>query len=485
MFLGIDIGTSGVKAVIINDDADVIEQASSPLTVSRPHPLWSEQNPADWWSATQVAVLSLSPDRRGMVEAIGLSGQMHGATLLDDRDEVLRPAILWNDGRSAQACDDLLAREPRAHDITGNLIFPGFTAPKLRWVAENEPDVFAKVRRVLLPKDYVRFLMTGTAASEMSDASGTSWLDVGRRAWSDDMLAATGIDREMMPELFEGSEMTGTLRAEVAAEWGVPVVPVVGGGGDNAAGAVGVGVTDPGEAFLSLGTSGVLFVAGESFAPNPSSGVHAFCHALPGRWHEMTVMLSAASCLDWATRLSGVKDAGALVAAAEAEGNLSSPLIFMPYLSGERTPHNDPYARGVLFGLDHDAGAAAVGQAVLEGVALAFADGLSCLANPERVKSLTVIGGGARSSYWGRILSAALNRPLTYRRDAEVGPAYGAAKLAQFASGGSPDDVLKAPPVIREITPDADDVDRLAAKRGTFSALYEQTKTLFAQGTSQ
>lgn len=482
MFLGIDIGTSGVKAVIINDDADVIEQTTAPLSVSRPKPLWSEQNPADWWKATNEAVLALSPDRRNRVEAIGLSGQMHGATLLGEGEEVLRPAILWNDGRSAPQCSELLAREERAHEITGNLIFPGFTAPKLLWVAEHEPDVFAQVRRVLLPKDYIRLLMTGDAVGEMSDASGTSWLDVGARRWSDAMLDATGLTRKQMPSLVEGSEISGEITSEVASAWGMARVPVVGGGGDNAAGAVGVGVTKPGDAFLSLGTSGVLFVAGESFAPNPRSGVHAFCHALPGRWHEMTVMLSAASCVDWAARLTGTADAGQLIAAAEAKGVLGTPLTFLPYLSGERTPHNDPFARGVLFGLDHASGPAEIGQAVLEGVAMAFADGLSCLADPERVKALTVIGGGARSTYWGRILAAALDRPLVYRRDAEVGPAFGAARLAQLAIRDNPEDALRPPPTIKTINPDRKDVDILSRKREQFTELFQRTKELFVRG---
>ncbi|MCQ8186107.1 xylulokinase [Parvularcula maris] len=481
MFLGIDIGTSGVKAVIVNEDADVIEQAQAGLSVSRPRPQWSEQDPADWWRAANEAVLSLSADRRGKVEAIGLSGQMHGATLLGADDEVLRPAILWNDGRSAPQCEALLQRQPRAHEITGNLIFPGFTAPKLLWVAENEPDIFERTERVLLPKDYIRLLMTGSAVSEMSDASGTSWLDVADRSWSDEMLEATGLRRSHMPELVEGDEVSGRLLPHVARDWGMGEVVVAGGGGDNAAGAVGVGVTNPGDAFLSLGTSGVIFVAGSSFAPNPQSGVHAFCHALPNAWHEMTVMLSAASCVDWAAKLTGMGDAGSLIAAAEKRGSLEGPLLFLPYLSGERTPHNDPLARGVLFGLDHDTDAAALGQAVLEGVAMAFADGLDCLAESERVKALTVIGGGARSSYWGRILSAALGRPLLYRRDADVGPAYGAARLAQIAAGGDRQAALAPPPVLHEISPRKEDAERLATKRELFSSLYRQNKDYFGK----
>ena len=475
MFLGIDIGTSGVKAVLADEMGRVAEQATAPLSVSRPRPDWSEQDPDDWWTATDAAVRGLSAEGRARVRAIGLSGQMHGATLLGADDAALRPAILWNDGRAAAQCEALAAREPRTHAITGNLVFPGFTAPKLMWVAEHEPDVFARVARVLLPKDFVRLRMTGGYATDMSDASGTSWLDVGARAWSGDMLAATGLTRDAMPALFEGSEATGDLRADVAAGWGMDRVPVAGGGGDNAAGAVGLGISKPGEAFLSLGTSGVLFVASDGFAPNPASGVHAFCHALAGRWHEMTVMLSAASCLDWAAKLTG-RAPGDLADAAAAEGDMSADLLFLPYLSGERTPHNDPGARGALFGIDHDTGAAAVGQAVLEGVAMGLADGLAALSDPGGVTSFTVAGGGARSAHWGRILAAALGRPLVYREGGEVGPALGAAKLAMLCAGLDEASVLAPPPETSVVAPRADDIDILAAKRARFDHLYRASR---------
>jgi xylulokinase len=485
MFLGIDIGTSSVKAVVINDTGDVIDQASAPLNVSRPKTLWSEQNPADWWAATNKAVLDLSPDRRAGVRGVGLSGQMHGATMLGHKDEVLRPAILWNDGRSFRQCAELESREPKLQSIAGNIAMPGFTAPKLLWVKENEPDIFASIARVLLPKDYVRLLMTGDAASDMSDSAGTLWLDVKQRKWSSDLLAATGLSESQMPQLFEGSALTGTLRPEVARTWGMDAVPVAGGGGDNAAGAVGVGVIQPGDAFLSLGTSGVLFLSGDRFLPNPAEAVHAFCHALPDRWHQMTVMLSAASCVDWAARLTGVHDAGDLIGLAESRGRLGGPEVFLPYLSGERTPHNDPHARGLLLGLDHDSNPAAIGQAVLEGVAFAFADGMGALAaGGGEVGDITVIGGGARSAYWGRILSAALNRRLVYRRDGAVGPAYGAAKLALVGvTGARVEDACAPPPILYTIDPDPEDVARLAQNRSRFRETYQRMKTLFTLET--
>jgi xylulokinase len=295
------------------------------------------------------------------------------------------------------------------------------------------------------------------------------------------MLAATGLNESHMPKLVEGPDQTGKLRAELAEAWGMERVPVVGGGGDNAAGAAGVGVIDDGDAFISLGTSGVLFLAGDAFRPNPARAVHAFCHCLPGRWHQMTVMLSAASCVDWAANLTGIKDAGALLAQVEARGRLDGPEIFLPYLSGERTPHNDPKARGVLFGLNHDSDAAAIGQAVLEGVAFGFADGLDALIEAgANVGQISVIGGGARSSWWGKVLAAALNRPLAYRESSEVGPAYGAARLARLGiTGEKVEDVCTPPPVKSVIEPDDRDVEKLAGKRQAFAKLYPSLRAHF------
>ena len=317
MYLGIDIGTSSVKAVIVDDKDTVVDQASAPLNVSRPQAGWSEQNPADWWAATNAAVAALPAKKRKAVRAVGLSGQMHGATLLDASDKPLRPAILWNDGRSEKQCATLEKAEPRSREITGNIAMPGFTAPKLVWVRENEPAVFKDTRCVLLPKDYVRLLMTGEKASDCSDAAGTLWVDVAQRKWSPEMLAATGLNESHMPRLVEGSDATGKLRKEVAQAWGMDEVPVAGGGGDNAAGAAGIGVIKPGDAFLSLGTSGVLFLVTPKFLPNSAKAVHAFCHCLPGVWHQMSVMLSAASCVDWAVKLTGLEDAAELLTKVE------------------------------------------------------------------------------------------------------------------------------------------------------------------------
>jgi len=474
MFLGIDIGTSGVKAVVMDTHGGGVGQGVAALSVQRPQPLWSEQDPADWWAATTAAVQAIDPAIRRAVRGIGIAGQMHGATLLGEDDRPLRPAILWNDGRSFAECEALEREMPRLREIAGNIAMPGFTAPKLRWVREHEPAVFAATRTILLPKDYVRLLMTGEKASDMSDSAGTLWMDVARRAWSDELLQACSLTTDHMPALVEGSAISGHLRAEVAELWGMDRVPVAGGGGDNAAGAAGIGVVTDGKALLSLGTSGVIFVANDRFTPNPARAVHAFCHCLPEMWHQMSVHLSAASCVDWVARLTGASGAADVFARAEAAGPATGPELFLPYLSGERTPHNDAQVRGAFLHLDHDTSPDRLAQAVLEGVAFALADGLDVLREAgTEVTELAVIGGGARSRYWGETIAAAMRVPLVYLQGGEVGPALGGARLAQLAvDGGTPAEVCIAPPVAHVIQPDAALADRLAPKQAAFRAAY-------------
>ena len=435
MYLGIDLGTSGVKAILLSEEGEVIASHGEPLQVNRPHPLWSEQDPASWWRATDAAVLALGQKHSlSNVRAVGLTGQMHGATLLDKQQNILRPAILWNDGRSAQECRELEASVPNSRQITGNLMMPGFTAPKLKWVAKHEPGVFAQIDKVLLPKDYLRWKMSGVFASDMSDAAGTMWLDVGLRDWSDELLAATGLNRSHMPTLFEGSQITGELLASIAQRWHMPVVPVVAGGGDNAAGAVGVGLYRSGQAMLSLGTSGVYFAVSDGFLSNPESAVHSFCHALPNTWHLMSVMLSAASCLDWVAKLTGLSSVAELLKEVESSAPAEAPLWFLPYLSGERTPHNNPEAKGAFWGLTHEHQRADLCRAVLEGVGFALADGMDVLhATGLKPQRITLIGGGARSAYWRQMLADISGQTLEYRTGGDVGPALGAARLAQIA----------------------------------------------------
>ncbi len=480
MYLGIDIGTSGVKAVIVDDGQKIIDQATAPLTPSHPKPLWSEQDPNDWWDATSQAITSLDAKKRLGIEAIGLSGQMHGATCLDAHDKVIRPAILWNDGRSANECAAMMIDMPNLPDISGNLAMPGFTAPKLIWMRENESDNFKNTKKVLLPKDYIRLLMTGDYASDMSDSAGTLWMNVADRDWSDDILSLTGMSRSQMPELFEGSQATGKLTANVASNWGVPIVPVAAGGGDNAAGAVGSGTVTHGDGFLSLGTSGVIFLADNGYRPNPKTAVHTFCHALPGLWHQMSVMLSAASAVDYVAKLTGFDRPADLYTAAENFDQAGDSIFFLPYLSGERTPHNNPNAKGAIFGLTHEDDRNSLAQAALEGVAFALADGLDALRGTgAQIDALSVIGGGARSHYWGKILASVFGIPLHYRSGGAVGPAFGAARLARLSvTGEKPQDVCLPPEIERTIEPDENFQDIYQKRRPLFQKLYENTQDL-------
>jgi xylulokinase len=488
MYLGIDLGTSEVKLVLLATSGSIVAQTGVKLAVSRPHPGWSEQAPAEWWAATQSAVTQLrqqAPQAWSAVRAIGLSGQMHGAVLLDAHGEVLRPAILWNDVRSAQQCEGLTRALPTLPQIAGNLAMPGFTAPKLAWVREHEPGVFERVAKVLLPKDYLRYRMTGAYVSEMSDAAGTLWLDVAKRAWSDELLAATGLTRAHMPELVEGSAVSARLSPELAWAWGLaPSVTVAGGGGDNAASAVGIGAVNPGDGFLSLGTSGVLFVVNDRFRPNPASAVHAFCHALPGRWHQMAVMLSAASCLHWVTQLTGAENEAALLARVQTLGDAerdAAPL-FLPYLSGERTPHNDANARGVFFGMSHDTDARALAYAVLEGVSFGLRDGLDALtAAGTQVGPLALVGGGARSALWAQLLADVLGVEVRTLEGGEAGGALGAARLAWLADGGNEAEVCRPPALRERFSPRLTRTAALATRHQRFRGLYAATRELFSR----
>ena len=481
VFIGIDLGTSGVKCLATDARGRTLAKSRAPLTQTRPHPGWSEQVPEEWWTATCAAMTDLPLALRRRCAGLAMAGQMHGAVCLDADDKVLRPAILWDDGRSADACRTLTARVPGVAAITGSIAMPGFTAPKLVWMAKHEPDLFARTAMVLLPKDYLRLRMTGDHASDMSDAAGTLWLDTGRRRWSEDMLAATGLDTSHMPELFEGPAQTGVLLAGVAADWGMDRVPVAGGAGDNAAGAVGMGVTDPGQAVMSLGTSGTIFIADDAFPAHveqlAARGVHTFCHALPGRWHRMSVMLSAARALDWAASVMGLRDVAALDALA-AEAPVGEEL-FLPYLAGERTPHNDPQARGAFVGLSASTTPSALARAAIEGVAFGMADGWDALsAGGDAPARLSVVGGGSRSRTLGQCLADALDHPLDYRDGSATGPALGAARLARLAlSGESVAEVCPTPDVTDTLTPSGDDA--LLKRRERFRSLYTALQPSF------
>ncbi|MEE4014202.1 xylulokinase [Roseibium sp. FZY0029] len=456
MYIGLDIGTSSVKAILLGEDQSLIASATADLTVERPQPGWSEQDPDSWWRACETVLDALkaeAPKAMAAVRGIGLSGHMHGATLLDAAGTPLRPCILWNDGRSGKQCSELEAAEPKFLTLGGNRVMPGFTAPKLQWVRENEPDIFARTKMVLLPKDYVRFKLTGEYVGEMSDAAGTLWLDVARRDWSDALLAATGLTRQNMPRLVEGSESSGTLKAELCGRWGFDAAPVVaGGGGDNAASACGVGAVDPGSAFVSLGTSGVLFVTNDRFSPNVDSAVHAFCHAVPDTWHQMGVILSATDSLNWLAKVLKRSPGDLTGLVSKVEG--PSPVSFMPYLGGERTPHNDVDIRAGFFGISHATDDAELTHAVLDGVAFALKDCLEALSVAgTRIERVLAVGGGSRSTVWLEIIASLLNVPVDVPVDGDFGGSLGAARLGQAAALGTTEGIFLKPALKTSIDP--------------------------------
>ncbi len=483
-WLGIDLGTSGVKALLMGADQETVASSHAELEVSRPKPGWSEQDPGHWWKAVKETLDELASahgQEIAQVRGIGLSGQMHGATLLDASDRVLRPCILWNDGRSEAECSTLDARADFS-GIGGNLVMPGFTAPKLEWVRHHEPDVFERVAKVLLPKDYVRLCLAGEHLSDMSDSAGTLWMDVGGRCWSSELLDATGLSKGHMPGLVEGSDPAGRLRPELADRWGMAAPPVIaGGGGDNAASAAGVGAVSPGSGFVSLGTSGVLFVATDGFSPNTDAAVHAFCHAVPGTWHQMGVILSATDTLNWLGRATGRKPAD-LVAGIDPAQPAGEPLTFLPYLSGERTPHNDAGVRGVLAGMSQATEVDDLVRAAMEGVAYAFVDCVEALRSAGTVPDLVhAIGGGARSLSWVQMIANACGLPLSIPAAGESGAAFGAARLGMAASeGGDPQDVCAPVCIESTIDPDPRMADYHAENLARYRALYAGTRAVMS-----
>ena len=423
-FIGIDVGTTAVKALAVSPSGEVLARAQAAYPLSTPRPGWAEQDPEDWWRATQEALAALE----AKPVAIGLSGQMHGLVALDEADRVIRPAILWNDGRTQRQCEAIeeTVGLDRLIALTGNRALAGFTAPKLLWVRDSEPDAFARIRSMLLPKDYVRLRMTGEKATDVSDASGTLLFDVGAREWSAPLMDALELDTAILPPALESPELTGTYEG----------VPVVAGGGDQAAGAVGVGVTVPGGPLsVALGTSGVVFAALPAFAADAQARVHAFCHAVPAMWHAMGVMLNAAGALRWLHDATGNAGYDELMAEAEPWEPGVEGLTFLPYLAGERTPHADPDARGAFAGLSlrHDRGA--LTRAVLEGVAFGLRDSLDLLRElGVDAQVARASGGGAASDLFLRVVASALELPVE-RVAVDEGAAYGAALLAGVGAG--------------------------------------------------
>ncbi|RFB80145.1 xylulokinase [Methylovirgula sp. 4M-Z18] len=481
MYLGIDLGTSSVKTVLVDDADRIIGSSSVHLTVSRPHPGWSEQDPASWVEGAFGTLDDLArqhSQEMSIVAGIGLSGQMHGATLLDRNDAILRPCMLWNDTRASAECAELERICPSLRSISANAAMPGFTAPKVQWVRRHEPDIFRQIASVLLPKSYVNFALTGDKFEDMSDASGTLWLDVAARDWSDTLLAATGLNRSKVARLVEGSAAAAPLRSDLAARWGMHKPPIVAGGaGDNAASAIGLAAVKPGDAFISLGTSGVIWITTDKLRPNPDSYVHAFCHAVPGSWHQMSVILSAASCLSWWSGVSGIKEASLLAELGE-EPWQPSPAIFLPYLSGERTPYNDGTLRGMFANLDPGIDRPAMTRAVLEGVGFALRDCLDAMrADGDQITEASVVGGGSRGRAWIALLAAQLGITLHRVEAGESGAALGAARLARLAVTGAPAASLTGPARLESFAPDTKLSNAMAESRERRPALLPAART--------
>ncbi len=478
MYLGLDIGTSAVKAVLADQHGTVLASASAPLTIQSPRPGWNEQDPDAWWQAVISACGDLETQHKlAGVAAIGLSGQMHGAVCLDKNQIPVRPAILWNDGRATAQCEAMSAAMPDIGRVAGAIPMPGFTAPKLLWLAQNEPDAHARIHHVILPKDYIRLKLTGTLATDMADAAGTHWLDQANRVWSDELCAVSATQRAWLPPCHEGIEVSGHVSAVAAQSLGLTVgTPVASGGGDAAAGAIGIGAVQDGDAFISLGTSGQLFVVTDSFRPNPESAIHAYAHCIPDRWFQMAAMLNGASPLAWWAKISRAAIPELLTEAESADQN-NTPL-FLPYLTGERTPHNDAAIRSGFYGLGGDTGRAEMTRAVLDAIAYTFCDARDALAQAgTTISNPAVIGGGARGDLLLQTISDALGVPLRRYQDAEAGPAFGAARLAMIAAGaGTVQEIVTAPNVERTFMPAQTSRERHDARIGRFRKLYRVLK---------
>ena len=486
--VGLDVGTGGARAVAVDEAGEVVAEASSEYPLHSPKPGWTEQDPADWWDEAKAALGRVASEAGGDVSGLGLTGQMHGSVFLDASGAVIRPALLWNDQRTGRQCEEITEAvgAERLIQIAGNPALTGFQAPKVVWLRDEEPENYARLSRVLLPKDYVRLLLTGEYATDVSDASGTLFLDVKGRDWSGEILGVLEVPLDWMPRAYEGPEVTGTLRRDAAEELGLPPgIPVAAGGGDNAAAAVGTGIVAPGLVSSSVGTSGVLFAHTEGFDPDPSGRLHAFCHAVPGAYHLMAVTLSAGGSLSWWRDTLG-GDFDDMVGAASEIPPGSEGLVFLPYLSGERTPHLDPGARGSFFGLTARHGVPHMTRAVMEGVAFALRDGLEIMRGlGVPVGDVRATGGGARSALW-RGLQADVYGESVRRTAADEGPAYGAALLAGVAAG-TYGDVGEASSVVRvreEVTePDPERVRTYEDYYGVYRSLYPATRDAMSRLT--
>lgn len=477
MYLGIDIGTSAVKLVCA-DAGRILATSSVGIGTSSPQPGWSEQNPEIWWQATRDALGLLAGEiSLSDVKAVGLSGQMHGAVLLDRDQCPIRPAILWNDSRAVRECDDIRAAQPQVGHIAGVLPLPGFTAPKIAWLKRHEPHNYARLSHILLPKDYVGLRLHGELATDTSDAAGTMWLDQASRRWHTGMAEATDVAVDWLPQMFDGHNVVGTVTVRAAAETGLNSgVPVVAGGGDAATGAVSLGATEPGRGFISLGTSGQMFVADRKYKPNPERYVHAFAHTLPDRWYQMAAMLNGARPISWIGDQLGLS-AAEVVGLAETVSGDRVP-IFLPYLTGERSPLGDPHIRACFFGLEDATTRAEICRSVVEAIAFCFADAAQSFGDTiDSLPELAAIGGGSRSDLLLGLISAVTEKPIVRSVGAESGPAYGAARLAACADDAlTIADLAEQPATTDRFEPV--EMHALFERLGRFRRLYTAVSTV-------
>lgn len=481
MYLGLDLGTSGLKALLTSAEGAIIGTASANYEVQQPHANWSEQDPLDWIKACEKVFAGLKqslPNEFSQIKAISTSGHMHGAVTVDENAIPLRPCILWNDMRSHKEAAQLDAN-PIFRNLSGNIVFPGFTAPKLLWMKNNEPDLFAKIHKVLLPKDFLLHWLSGKFVGDMSDAAGTSWLDVANRKWAPELLRASSMHIDQMPHLVEGSQVVGLIREEISARFNFNKdVKIVAGGADNAVSACGVGAWQEGEGFVSLGTSGVLLAAKNSYSPDPDTAVHTFCHAIPDRWYQMGVMLSATNSLNW---LAQMLDKDPAYVANLCEGDIKGPssVTFMPYLTGERTPHNDADIGGAFVGLKTDTTSADMSQAVMEGVAFGLRDCLEALKSTgTQLTQILAIGGGTKSDFWLQTLATILNLKLAIPEKGDFGAALGAARLAMIGDGASIEHTLTSPTISRIVEPDEALQEKYEEAYKRFRKLYPVIKSI-------
>lgn len=486
MYIGIDLGTSGIKTILIDSEQNILSVANSSLSVQTPKDGFNEQNPNEWIEATEKCLEKLkndNPHKFAETVSIGISGHMHGATLINNSGEVIRPCILWNDTRSFKECKEFEDQDFNVRSISGNITMPGFTAPKINWIKNNEPENFKNIDKVLLPKDYLRYYLTGEFFSEMSDASGTLWLNIKERRWSEKLLSASFLSKKNMPLLVEGNEESGILKNSLKNKFKFNNnVIVVGGAGDNAASAAGLGVVKENQSFISLGTSGVFFTPTSTSLSNTDDAVHSFCHCLPNKWHLMSVMLSASNCLDWICAITGNTILQVFDKAENfslRSNNITNAPYFLPYMSGERTPHNDPHVRGSFHYLKTTTDQSSLLYSVLEGISFGILDGVNSIKSVNRnFDDIFMVGGGSKSHFWLKLLASILNRKLSLCEQSEFGAALGVARLAMFVDKDIIDkkNIIKKINVSKSFQAQDDKIDILRKRYLVWREIYSANK---------